>query len=1111
MRAYTGFAVRWIFCFMVIIGLIDESTACDQTIVETETGRLEGSAQTSILGDEFCAFKGIPYAEPPINELRFKDPLPAEPWQGVRKASNYSEACLQYNYLLKRVEGSEDCLYLNVFAKTVGNDSTLRPVMVWIHGGAFAFGSGDDSFYGPDYFMRKDVVLVTFNYRLGIFGFLNLEDRLAPGNQGLKDQVAALKWVHDNVEHFGGDPDRVTIFGESAGAASVHYLTLSPMAEGLFSKAIMQSGVALNPWALTVPISRQLVVRMCARLGNETEDSEEILELLRSTEASELVDAQRTILTKRERIQTLTPFGPSVDDESDEPFMPIDPVEASARGIHLPIIIGYNSREGIYYLAATALGRNYRRFNRHFRQFLHPYVLELWRDKYNGTSDSIKRLYFGNKRITRRNKGKIIDLHGDLYFVEGIHSVVRTQVEKSNNSTYLYRYGYDRGFSVMKTLTRTRELGAAHADELTNLFRMRAMERFRTKPLLEGFTDYRLMEQMIDMWVNFATTGSPTGNETVTITPVSWKPVDDANKFEFLNLNTETSARYDFSALDSPVHRNRLYILTEKMFPLVIILLHVKIILSCDIDIVETKLGKVQGFSDTGLLDTEWCSFLGIPYAKPPLGDLRFRDPVPAEPWSDVRMASNYSNFCTQFDIPYKRPGGSEDCLYLNVFTKRIKPDQPRPVMVWIHGGAFNLGSGDNMLYGPDYYMRKDIVLVTLNYRLGIFGFLNLEDKLAPGNQGLKDQVMALKWVQDNIASFGGDPNSVTIFGESAGSASVHYLALSPMTKGLFHRAIMQSGVVLNPWARARINSWEVVYYLCSLMGFESRDHAEIMNFLRGADNYKLTDIITTHLHPAEDSLKGMIAFVPSVDDEDDNPFMPVDPVVAAQAGIQMPVIIGHNDREGILFVTIVGKDFIKLHEEFDQLENPYVADLLSNEYDLAHRDLKKLYNISDNQVEKGDKSYKEPLVDYLGDVHFVEGVHRAAKIQAEKSSHPTYMYRYEFDQGFSLMKHFGKTKMSGAAHADDLIVMWRFHILEKFKMKPLEKDSPSFKIMEHMIAMWTNFAIHGTPTPSVTEETPVVWTPITDGNQFDILSINATLEKRSIPNIEQFFKNAKN
>ncbi|EFN67608.1 Liver carboxylesterase 31, partial [Camponotus floridanus] len=162
-------------------------------------------------------------------------------------------------------------------------------------------------------------------------------------------------------------------------------------------------------------------------------------------------------------------------------------------------------------------------------------------------------------------------------------------------------------------------------------------------------------------------------------------------------------------------------------------------------------------------------------------------DPVPPEPWSGSRDASKYGNVAVQIDIIQKSEIiGDEDCLYLNVFTTDIKSSEKRPVMVWIHGGGFFFGSGDSTLYGPDYIVKKDVVLVTLNYRLGVLGFLNLYDKVATGNQGLKDVILALHWVQENISEFGGDSENVTIFGESAGGAIVHYLTLSPLSEGAY-------------------------------------------------------------------------------------------------------------------------------------------------------------------------------------------------------------------------------------------------------------------------------------------------------------------------------------
>jgi para-nitrobenzyl esterase len=200
--------------------------------------------------------------------------------------------------------------------------------------------------------------------------------------------------------------------------------------------------------------------------------------------------------------------------------------------------------------------------------------------------------------------------------------------------------------------------------------------------------------------------------------------------------------------------------------------------------------------------------YKGIPYAAPPIGDLRWKPPQPAKPWQGVRQATQYGPSCPQPDILERAYGiktgpTSEDCLYLNVWTPAKKPDQKLPVMVWIHGGGYIAGSGSSQVYDGQELARQGVIVVTINYRLGPFGFLahpllsKESEHGVSGNYGLLDQIAALEWVKRNIAAFGGDPNNVTIFGESAGAGSVCYLMVSPLAKGLFHRAIAQSGSAL--------------------------------------------------------------------------------------------------------------------------------------------------------------------------------------------------------------------------------------------------------------------------------------------------------------------------
>lgn len=214
-------------------------------IVETGLGKLEGFER-----DGVRVFRGVPYAQPPVGEWRFRAPQPAKPWAGVRDATRFGHAAFQPPLMLAALPGfdigeqSEDCLYLNVYAPAGASDSNRKPVLVWIHGGAFVIGSGSQSIYdGSKLARRGDVVVVTINYRLGVFGFLDLgQPDLAEANAGLLDQVAALAWVRDHIAAFGGDPADVTIFGESAGGMSVGTLLGCPAARGLFHKAIPQSG-----------------------------------------------------------------------------------------------------------------------------------------------------------------------------------------------------------------------------------------------------------------------------------------------------------------------------------------------------------------------------------------------------------------------------------------------------------------------------------------------------------------------------------------------------------------------------------------------------------------------------------------------------------------------------------------------------------------------------------------------------------------------------------------------------------------------------------------------------------------------------------------------------
>ncbi|MHA1843002.1 MAG: carboxylesterase/lipase family protein [Promethearchaeota archaeon] len=206
--------------------------------------------------------------------------------------------------------------------------------------------------------------------------------------------------------------------------------------------------------------------------------------------------------------------------------------------------------------------------------------------------------------------------------------------------------------------------------------------------------------------------------------------------------------------------------------------------------VLNTKKGKIKGIQEAN-----YQAFLGIPYAKAPTGKLRFQEPQPMEAWENIRDCTKFGPIAPQHqaDMPPINQPESEDCLYLNVWTPKAD-DQLRPVMAWIHGGAFLIGAGSRpRLNGARLASFGDVVVVTFNYRMGSLGFLNLP--WIPPNLGIQDQIAALKWIKENIKAFGGDPNNITIFGESAGGGSVSILLAIPTARGLFHRAIMESGV----------------------------------------------------------------------------------------------------------------------------------------------------------------------------------------------------------------------------------------------------------------------------------------------------------------------------
>ncbi|XP_012543069.1 esterase FE4 [Monomorium pharaonis] len=517
----------------------------NKTEVCVHEGKLIGTIEKGVYGDYYMSFRGIPYAKPPIGDLRFKDPVPVEPWSGDRDATKHGNIAIQMNFFTNKVEGDEDCLYLNVYTTKI-DPSEKHSVMVWIHGGGYFAGSGDTASYGPDYIMQKDIVLVTLNYRLDVLGFLNLNDKVAAGNQGLKDVVLALKWVKRNISKFGGDPENVTIFGESAGGGIVHCLALSPTTKGLFHKIIAQSGVATNPWALTESTNEVMNrgFQLAEKLGKTTSDPKVAYEFLKSINAKKLIEYSQMLYTSETmRLSFNLCFTPSWDHKSLDPLFPEHPKEYISRGIQMPFLLGITRNEGVFILRSVFFGdiskERLEQVNADFKKAILPQVLSKL-PEIGITVEELRSLYFGKKKVSEETLTNYSYFLGDEFFVRGTMDVV--QIQKSTGSyksTYLYQFDYDSDTSFVKTILNVGLPGVCHSEDLGFLFCPEMRTKFNLSPPKPGSEDYKMINHLIQMWTDFAKTGNPTPTTNL------WLPLtcpEDEN-YNYLSIDKKSQMK----------------------------------------------------------------------------------------------------------------------------------------------------------------------------------------------------------------------------------------------------------------------------------------------------------------------------------------------------------------------------------------------------------------------------------------------------------------------------------------------------------------------------------------------------------------------------------------
>jgi para-nitrobenzyl esterase len=488
--------------------------------VKTAQGKVRGK---TINNGQVRAFLGILFAAPPVGALRWKAPEPAAHWKGEHDATKYGAHCVQTPFQdmsFQDAGASEDCLYLNVFTPADAKGSSKLPVMFWIHGGGYFSGSASEPRHNGDFLPGKGVVLVTINYRLGVFGFLATEELMredggSAGNYGLMDMIAALQWVKGNIAKFGGDAENVTIFGESAGSFAVSTLMASPMAQGLFARAIGESGGALGDGLGGKTVAQQ------APAGDEWAQSlgAKSLAALRAIPAETILQASHKSGAPR--------FSQIIDGKVLTE--PVAATYAEGKQAHVPLLAGWNRDEGNMEAAkgmtvaqwqsqaATSFGDRAAEF------------LEL----YPGTDD---------EQAARSS----IDYSGDTFIAFDTWKWIEAQVK--TGEAPVYRYHLELAAPVSKFHL---EESAFHSDDIEYVF-----GALDTRPgAVWRDEDRKLSELMMDYWTNFARTGDPNGPGLP-----AWPRYDKTGAVLHLDRETHASpdttrARYEFLLGEMPAVR----------------------------------------------------------------------------------------------------------------------------------------------------------------------------------------------------------------------------------------------------------------------------------------------------------------------------------------------------------------------------------------------------------------------------------------------------------------------------------------------------------------------------------------------------------------------------
>ncbi|XP_031829887.2 esterase FE4 [Nomia melanderi] len=539
------------------------------SLVRTRFGRIRGLWSRSTRGRLAAHYLGIPYAQPPVGELRFRSPQPwNHTWNSTFYAIKDGPMCTQLND--QEIKGSEDCLYLNIFVPIIsdkqGVPNTIKlPVMVYVYGGKYLFGSSNSTELSPEYLMDQNVILVTVNYRVNIMGFFSMENKIAPGNYGLKDVVMALRWVQENIDVFQGDPKSVTLWGESAGASVTHVLAYSRKTEGLFHRCIIQSGCFFNTWSLnrkgwmrqtSIETARLLKCLPCnnnvtstmkylpkSNETNEPEYSEVIHDELSEKEEHKILRCMRTksaedivkILPHFDiwRTNPCCPFGPVIEEESEDAIITSDPYTLVRKRLFrdIPMILGITRDEGLGKTMdfVNELGELINNLDEYLPLTLEYHQILRNRSAFN---KAVEEFYWQSNDTEAVWKG-ITNATGDAAIVYPMYQTLTYQSAVMNSSLYFYYFDYEGTFTSTFGWGTPIRYGVAHGDDLNYLMPLWNKE-FSNFMLHNNESDITMINIMTEMWASFATTGVP---RAWRVTP--WPDYRDAHQFLQIGVGKE--------------------------------------------------------------------------------------------------------------------------------------------------------------------------------------------------------------------------------------------------------------------------------------------------------------------------------------------------------------------------------------------------------------------------------------------------------------------------------------------------------------------------------------------------------------------------------------------